>query len=201
VQPINATNSIAAAANSNGTFHLEGIKEHFLRQDENVYTYEGISQVRDVDTESWISMLDNTELTERINFTGFIQVFQTYNWSIVNGFNSTFNMSVPWRVIVDGNFTYQFENGTVSSSYNRNEYNMLEFQTAEPSYDPYDVSVCFGVDQYTLLRLNLPLPDGTPYTSLDHTLLRARIRLSLSQAANVPATRLGGINVSLLATR
>ena len=199
MQPINATNSIAVATDSDGTFHLEGIKEHFLRQDEYVYTYEGISQVRDVDTESWISIRDNAVLTERINFTGFIQVFQTFNWSIVNDFNSTSNMPVPWKVILDGNFTYQLDNGTVSSFYRRNEYNQLEFQTAEPDYDPFDVSVCFGVNQYTLLGLNLLLPDGTPYTSLDHTLLRAKIRLALSQAANVPPTRLGGINVSCLA--
>ena len=197
VQPINATDSTAVATDSDGTFHLEGIKEHFLRQDQYVYTYEGISQVRDVDTESWISSRTNEVLNQRTNFSGFIQVFYTSNWSIVNGFNSTFNMSVPWRVILDGNFTYRFDNGTVSQFYQRNEYNMLEFQTSEPDYDPFDASVCFGVDQYTLLRLTLPLPDGTPYTSLDHSLLRTRIRLALSQAVNVPATRFAGIIVSV----
>ena len=93
--------------------------------------------------------------------------------------------------MVDGNFT------TVGSVYQRIMYEVLEFKTSEPDYDPFDVSVCFGVDQYTLLRLTLPLPDGTPYTSLDHSLLRARNRLALSEAANIPATRLGGINLSV----
>jgi len=138
-------------------------------------------------------------LNDYSNFTGFFQIFATQSsiWSIATGINSTSNMSVPWRVVVDGNFTYWFPNGTEHSVYQSLGYDMLEFKTSEPDYDPFDVSVCFGVDQYTLLRLTLPLPDGTPYTSLDHTLLRARIRLALSRAAKIPATRLGGINVSV----
>ena len=123
---------------------------------------------------------------------------QSSIWSIATGLNSSSNMSVPWRVVVDGNFTYRLPNGTVGSIYQRIAYEMLEFMTSEPDYDPFDVSVCFGVDQYTLLRLTLLLPDGTPYTSVDRSLLRARIRLALSEAANIPATRLGGINVSVL---
>jgi len=83
-------------------------------------------------------------------------------------------MSVPWRVILDGNFTYRLANGTISQFKQHNEYNMLEFQVAEPDYDPFDASVCFGVNQFTLLRLTLPLPDGTSYTSIDHSLLRTR---------------------------
>jgi len=85
VLPINATDSTAVATDFEGKFHLEGIKEHFLRQDLYTYTYEGISQVRDVDTESWISLRNNEVLTNRINFTGFLQVFYTSNWNIVNG--------------------------------------------------------------------------------------------------------------------
>jgi len=78
----------------------------------------------------------------------------------------------------------------------RLEYSMLEFKASEPEYDPFDVAVCFGPDQYTLLQLTLPLPSGVPYTSLDHSLLKTRIRLALSQAANIPPTRVGGIDVS-----
>jgi len=178
---------------------LQGFKDHLQRQDQYNYTYEGFSRVRDVDTESWISLRNNQPLNHNTNFTGFFQIFATRSsiWSIATGINSTSNMSIPWRVIVDGNFTYRSPNGIVSSKYQRLWYNMLEFKTSEPDFDPFDVSVCFGVDQYTSLRLTLQLPDGTPYTSLDHTLLRARIRLALSQAASVPATRIGGIHVSV----
>jgi len=200
VRPINATDSTALATDSDGRYHLEGIKEHFLRQDQFMYTYEGISQVRDVDTESWISQRNNEPLNSRTNFTGFIQVFYTSNWNIVNGFNGTSNMSVPWRVVLDGNFTYRLDNGTIVPYTLRNEYNMLEFQVPEPDYDPFDASICFGVNQFTLLRLTLPLPDGTPYTSIDHSLLRTRIRLALSQATNISPTRLAGINVSIYFT-
>ena len=197
VLPINATDSTAVATDSDGRYNLDGIKEHFLRQDQYTYTYEGISQVRDVDTESWISLRNNEVINSRNNFTGFLQVFYTSDWNIVNGFNSTSNMSVPWRVVLDGNFAHRFDNGTISQFKQRNEYNMLEFQVAEPDYDPFDASICFGVNQFTLLRLTLPLPDGTPYTSIDHSLLRTRIRLALSQATNISPTRFAGINVSI----
>ena len=56
--PINAT-SASAVRDSNGTFHLQGLKDHLQWQDQYNYTYKGISQVRDVDTESWISVRNN----------------------------------------------------------------------------------------------------------------------------------------------
>ena len=86
--------------------------------------------------------------------------------------------------MLDGDFNFQLPNGTMGSVYQRVGYKMLENKTSEPDYDPFDVSVCFGVGQY------IHITDGTPYASIDHSLLRARIRLALSQAANLPATRL-----------
>ena len=198
VNPINAS-STSAVTYSNGSIYLEGLKKHFFRQNQYNYTYEGFSQVRDVDTESWISLRDNETFSGGTCFTnGFAQIYYiAANWSIALGLNTTSNMTVPWKIVLDGNFTYKFGDITRGPFYQKVGYNMLEFKTSEPDYDPFDVSVCFGIDQYTLLRLTLPLPDGTPYTSLDHTLLRARIRLALSQAVNIPATRLGAIEVNV----
>ena len=197
--PINAS-SAAAVRDANGTFHLQGLKDHFSRQDQYNYTYEGLSRVRGVDTESWISLRNSQPLSNTVNFTGFFQLFSTLSppWTVATGINSSSNMTVPWRAVIDGTFSNVSSNGTTGLVYQRLTYDMLEFKTSEPDYDPFDVSVCFGVGQYTLLRLTLPLPDGAPYTSIDHSLLRTRIRLALSRAANIPATRLGGVNVSVL---
>ena len=178
--------------------HLQSIKNHFLRQDEYNYTYEGVSQVRRVDAESWISQRDREIFNNQTVFTnGSVQVFYTLpGWNISYGYDKYINISVPWRSVIAGNFSQlsQEENSTyfiVNSE-------VLEFRTEEPNFDVFDVSVCFSVDQYTTVRLILPLPDGIRYTSLDHSLLRTTVRSTLSAAANVSASRLGGINVSCL---
>ena len=182
-----------------GRLHLEGIKKHFLREDDDNYTYEGVSNVRDVDTESWISLIDHQMFNINQSYLndGFIQVYYTHpNWSIYSSFNSQSNKSVPWELVIGGNFTYQLLNRTWMNNYFTFRYHILEYQTVEPDYDVFDVSTCFGIDQYSLLRLTLPLPDGTLLTSLDHTLLKSKVRLALSKAVNVPASRIGGIHVS-----
>ena len=195
--PINATNSLASEVDNNGMVHLQTIRDHFLRQDEYNYTYEGFSKVRSVDTESWISLRDREVFNNYSVLTnGYIQVFYTQpSWSISYGFNKSSNISVPWRVVLAGNFSLLSEEE--NSTYLFITYDVLESRMEEPDFDVFDVSVCFSVDQYTVLRLTLPLPDHVLYTSLDHSLLRSTIRSVLSQAANVSASRFGGISVSL----
>ena len=199
IAPINATYSSAVSVFPKGTLHLENLKEHFLREDDYNYTYEGVSRLRGVDTESWISLRDyhvfnnnRTILTD-----GYIQVYYTHpNWSVYTSLNGSSSMSVLWEFVVAGNFTYQLDNGTWTSDYNTNSYHVLEFQTVEPDFDVFDASICFGIDQYSYLRLTLPLPAGTLLTSLDHTLVKSKVRMALSQAVNIPASRIGGIHVS-----
>ena len=177
--------------------HLQAIKNHFQRQDEYDYTYEGVSQVRRVDTESWISLRDSEVFGDnRTLFTdGYVQVYYTLpTWNITDGSNGSTNMSVPWRFVIAGNFT------SLSQEYNTTYFviteEVMEFRTDEPNFDVFDVSVCFSFDQYTVLRLTLPLPGGVSYTSLDHSLLRTSVRSSLTSAVNISASRLGGIDVS-----
>lgn len=196
--PINATNSLSTEVGDDGMVHLQSVKNHFLRQDEYNYTYEGVSQVRRVDVESWISLRSREVFNNYSVLTdGYVQVFYTLpTWNIVYGDNKTTNTSVPWRFVIAGNFSLlsQEDNSTYFPIIDE----VLEFRTEEPNFDVFDVSVCFSVDQYTILWLMLPLPDGVTYTSLDHSLLRTRVRSALSQAANVSASKLGGIDVSNL---
>ena len=196
--PITALNSTAVAEDTDGTLHLEGLKEHFLRRDTSDYSYEGVSQLRDVDTESWISLRSNQRLNNRSIFIdGYIQVYYTQNtWSVASSFDSSSNSSVPWEYIVAGAFSYRLDNGTWITTNGTNVYHVLEFQTVEPDFDVFDASICFGVDQYSFLSLILPLPAGTLLTSLDHTQLKSKVRMALSQAVNIPASRIGGIHVS-----
>lgn len=196
VIPINATNGLATEVGDDGMVHLQSIQNHFQRQDDYNYTYEGTSQVRRVDTESWISLRDREVFNNYSVFTdGYVQVYYTLpSWNIVYGYNKSSNISVPWRFVLAGNFSLLSEEK--NSTRFVITYEVLEFKVEEPNFDVYDVSTCFSVDQYTTLRLTLPLPAGIPYTSLDHSLLRTRIRSALSQAANISATRLGDIRVS-----
>ena len=177
--------------------HLQAVKNHFQRQDEYNYTYEGVSQVRRVDTESWISLRDREVFgnNDTLFTDGYVQVYYTLpTWNISYGYNRTTNMSVPWRFVIAGNFT------SLSQEYNTTYFviteEVMEFRIDEPNFDVFDVSVCFSVDQYTVLRLILPLPESVGYTSLDHSLLRTSVRSALTSAVNISATRLGGIDVS-----
>ena len=187
----------------NGTLHLEGLKRHFLRQNDSAYSYEGVSQLRGVDTESWITFLDREVFNNQTVLTdGYVQVYYTRpNWSVATSYNSYFNMSVPWVYVVVGNYTYPSDNGTWVTYSDTNVFNVLEFQTVEPNYDVFDVSICFGVDQHSFLSLTLPLPAGVRFTSIDHTLLKSKVRMALSQAVNIPASRIGGIYVSIICVR
>ena len=190
--------SAAIAMYPNGTLHLEGLREHFLRENDSSYVYEGVSQLRDVDTESWISLIDHQVLDNRTILTdGYVQVYYTHpNWSIISSLNSWSNMSVPWQFVVSNNYTYQLDNGTWVTYSDTLAYHVLEFQTVELDFDVFDVSICFGLGQYSRFRLTLPLPAGTSLASVDQTLLKSKVRMALSQAVNVPASRIGGIRVS-----
>ena len=192
---INAINSAASEVGNDGAVHLQSIKNHFLRQEGYNYTYEGISRVRNVDTESWISLRDREVFNNYSVLTdGYIQVFYKLpSWSITYGYNRTTNTSVPWRFVIAGNFSLlsQEENAT----YHFITYEVLESRTEEPDFDLFDVSVCYSIDQYTTLQLALPLPNSVNYTSIDHSLLRSRVRSAFALAANVSASRFGGINV------
>lgn len=198
IVPINASDSLAEVG-QDGMLHLQTIKNHFLREDDFNYTYEGVSKVRRVDVESWISLRDRQVFNNYSVLTdGYVQVFYTQpNWSIVYAINRTTNMSVPWRFVIAGNFSLLSQEA--NSTYFVITDEVLEFKTEEPAdFDVFDVSVCFSPDQYTILQLTLPLPEGINYSSLDHTLLRSKVRLALSQAVNISTSRLGGINVSSL---
>ena len=59
----------------------------------------------------------------------------------------------------------------------------------------FDVSVCFGLGQHSHFRLMLPLPGGTSFASVDHTLLKSKVRAALSQAVSVAASRIGSLHV------
>ena len=198
ISPINTTYSSAVAMYPNGTLHLEGLREHFIRENDSSYVYEGVSRLRDVDTESWISLIDHRVFNNRTIFTdGYVQVYYTHpNWSVSSSLNSYSNMSVPWQYVVSGTYTYQSDNGTWVTYNSTNEYHVLEFQTMEPDFDVFDVSICFGLGQYSRFRLTLPLPAGTSLASVDQTLLKSNVREALSQAVNIPASRIGSIHVS-----
>jgi len=77
IAPINATYSTAVAVDDR-ILHLETIKEHFLHVNESSYVYEGVSRLRDVDTESWISLRNYQVLNNRTILTdGYVQVYYT----------------------------------------------------------------------------------------------------------------------------
>ena len=198
ISPVNVTYSSAVAMYSNGTLHLEGLREHFIRENDSSYVYEGVSQLRDVDTESWISLIDRQVFNNRTILTdGYIQLYYTHpNWSVSSSLNSYSNMSVPWQYVVSGTYTHRLGNGTWVTYNGTNEYHVLEFQTVEPDFDVFDVSICFGLGRHSQFWLTLPLPAGTSLASIDHTLLKSRVRTALSQAVNIPASRIGSLYVS-----
>ena len=198
ISPINATYGIAVATYPNGTMYLQRLRELYIRENDSSYVYEGVSRVRGVDTESWILLIDRRAFDNRTIFSdGYLQAYYTHpSWSVSSSLSSYSNMSVPWHYVVSGTYTYQSDNGTWMRYNSTNEYHELEFQMVEPDFDVFDVSVCFGLNQYSHFNVTLPLPAGTSLVSIDHTQLKSKVRAALSQAVNVPASRIGRLYVS-----
>ena len=165
----------------------------FFRGDQYNYTYQGATNIRGVDVDSWVSYREFVSVAQTFNMSNvYYQMFYTRPGWTFPSIHSVTTQPVPWRLVINGtvfrlNMT---DNSTIT--YNTTyEMDIFEFSTDEPSYDVFDVSSCYGPDDYYTLVLFIPGNE----TGINFGQLRRNIRTSISNYTGLRPLQIGNIQV------
>ena len=183
------------ATNDDGTVELVSPNGLFFRGSQYNYTYQGATNIRGVDVDSWVSYREFESFSTLVNLSNaYYQVFYTRpGWSFYNVQSATTD-PVPWRIVI---------NGTVSTRQNMTDdtiitYNstfrmdLFEFSTDEPPYDAFDVSSCSAPDDYYVMVLLIPGNENY----IDFGRLRRNIRTGVSDYTGLRPLQIGNIQVN-----
>ena len=184
------------ATDDDGNFQLAAPNNFFFLGSEFNYSYEGVSNIRGVDVDSWVSVRDFERVADAVNLTNAIyEVFFTRPGWVYSTDRSVNSDPVPWRTIISGtvsvlnmtsNSTFQF-NGTFQMDY-------FDFSTDEPNYDAFDISLCSEPEDYHTILLIIPGQEK----GLDFGQLRRNIRTSVSNYTGVKPLQIGNIQVGCI---
>ena len=194
-----------------GMARLASPRDLLLLTNEFNYSYEGISNVRGVDVESWISYrefeeLGNINLTQpwisyrefeergNINLTNTLyEIFFTRSdWSIGTSSSPASSQPSIWRIKLSGIF--DFINSTTSLTQSENfssTFDFFGFSSGEPDKDEFDTSVCVSVSDYYIVILFIPI-EGV---QVDYSQLPRNVRSSLADFTKVQPLQIGNIQV------
>ena len=185
---------IDVTTDDDGTLQLVSPNNFFFLGSEFNYSYEGVSNIRGVDVDSWVSIRDFERLTGTINLTDAIyEVFFTRPDWVYTTDRSVNTDPVPWRIIVTG--TLSFPNMTDNSTTQFNttfEMDFFDFSTEEPPYDAFDISSCSAPDDFYTIILIIPGQER----GIDFGQLRRNIRMSVSNYTGLRPLQIGNIQVS-----
>ena len=200
VVPITAMTPLTARLYSNvgesGRPHLRSPSD-FLFLNQYNYSYEGVTNVRGVDVDSWVSIRDfqqfpNTNLTN-----GLYEIFFTRpGWRIFNT-HSVITDPIPWRINISG--TFNTLNTTDNSTISWTGSFLWDFfggSGDEPNFDVFDTSVCLPPSEYWIATMGIPGQEN----GLDLRQLRRAVRQSVSTYAQVQPLQVGSIEVSVHAS-
>ena len=184
-----------ASFNDDGSFQLISPEGLFFLGNEFNYSYEGVSNVRGVDVDSWVSVRDFERVAGAINLTDAVyEVFFTRPGWIYSTDRSISSDPVPWRI--------KFTTGMLSilitdnvTTYNIDEFqrDFFDFSTEEPPYDVFDISSCSKPDDFYTVALIIPGQEK----GLDFGQLRRNIRMSVSNYTGLRPLQIGNIQVSV----
>ena len=179
-----------------GTLQLVSPNNIFFRGPNYSYTYQGATNVRGVDVDSWLSYRSFEQLAPAINLSdAYYQVFFTrpgWSFPIVQ---SVTDQPVPWRIIINGTLSTVNRTDNSTYSYFSTFYmDLYEFSTNEPPYDAFDISSCSAPDDYYTLVLFIPGSE----TGIDFGQLRRNIRTSVTNYTGLRPLQIGNIQVSRL---
>ena len=182
------------ATNENGTVELVSPNGLFYRGSQYNYTYQGATNIRGVDVDSWVSYREFESLTNIYNISNaYYQVFYTRpGWSFYNVQSATTD-PVPWRIVINGTVSRLNMTDFTIITYNTTYVlDLFEFSTDEPPYDAFDVSSCSAPDDYYTVVLLIPGNE----TGIDFGQLRRNIRTSVSEYTGLRPLQIGNIQVS-----
>ena len=181
------------AINDEGTLQLVSPNNFFLLGNEFNYSYEGVSNIRGVDVDSWVSVRDFERVAGIVNYTNVVyEVFFTRpDWIYTTG-HSINTDPVPWRIKLSGIANYS-EYGTSNISF---EMDFFDFSTDEPPYDAFDISSCSAPEDFYTMILIIP---GRERGIADLGQLRRNIRTSVTNYTGLRPLQIGNIQVSIAA--
>ena len=174
------------------TLQLVSPNNFFFLGSEFNYSYEGVSNIRGVDVDSWVSVQDFEKVAEAVNLTDTIyEVFFTRPGWIYATDRSINTDPVPWRIKITGgvsvrNFTDNSINGVF-------ELDFFDFSTNEPSYDIFDISSCSAPEDFYTMILIIPGQER----GIDFGQLRRNIRTSVTNYTGLRPLQIGNIQVSM----
>ena len=181
------------SSDDSGTLQLVSPNNFFFLGNEFNYSYEGVSNIRGVDVDSWVSVRDFEKVAGAVNLTDTIyEVFFTRPGWIYATDRSINTDPVPWRIKTTG--MVSFLNFTDNSTVNINgtfQLDFFDFSTSEPNYDSFDISLCSAPEDYHTVLMMIPGQER----GLDFGRLRRNIRSSVSNFTGVKPLQIGNIQV------
>ena len=183
--------------NDNGSLQLISPNNFFLLGNEFNYSYEGVSNIRGVDVDSWVSVRDFERVTDYVNLTdGIYEVFFTRpGWVYTTG-HSVNTDPVPWRIKITGTISYlNFTSSATVQMDSTFEMDFFDFSTDEPPYDAFDISSCSAPEDYYTMILIIPGQER----GINFGQLRRNIRTSVTNYTGLRPLQIGNIQVSTVA--
>lgn len=183
-----------ATVGADGVPRLKSPSDLFLLSNQFNYSYEGVTNVRGVDVDAWISIRDFEQIN-RANLTdGLYELFFTRpGWTISNQLTVETD-PIPWRVKLSGviSFINPTDNSTAMMNMS-NVFDLFGYSSDEPSFDVFDTSLCIPPSEYVILTIIIPGNEN----GLDLRRLRKAVRLSVSDYTGVQPLQVGSIEVSV----
>ena len=179
-----------------GMLQLVSPNNFFFLGSEFNYSYEGVSNIRGVDVDSWVSVRDFENVAEAVNLTDVIyEVFFTRpGWSYATD-RSINTDPVPWRIKISGGVSYlNSSDNSIIKNKGTYELDFFDFSTDEPPYDAFDISSCSAPEDFYTMILIIPGQER----GIDFGQLRRNIRSSVTNYTDLRPLQIGNIQVSML---
>ena len=196
INPIKPEKSFDAVV-EDGVARLASPSDYLLLSNEFNYSYEGVSTVRGVEVESWISYREFEELAT-VNLTDTIyEIFFTRpGWKLETLTSAADTAdSTLWRLKLTGTITFVNSSTNLTQTQNfSSTYDFFGFSSGAPDLDVFDTSVCFPPSEYYIVTMLLPVDN----VQVDFSQLRRNVRSSVSSFTNVRPLQIGNIQVTLI---
>ena len=194
-QPLSqyATYFTDIAFGEDGTPQLVSPNNLFFLGSEFNYSYEGVSNIRGVDCDSWVSIRDFEQVAGAVNLSNATyEVFFTRPGWIYTTDRSINTDPVPWRIKLSGDVSFlnRSDNSTAKIS-GTFQLDFFDFSADEPSYDSFDISLCSGPEDYHTILMLIPSQGNV----IDYGQLRRNIRTTVSKYTGVKPLQIGNIQV------
>jgi hypothetical protein len=166
----------------------------FLLTDEFNYSYEGVSTVRGVEVDSWISYREFEQLATANLSNFFYEIFFTRpEWTLETLTSASSSKPTLWQMKVMGTITFINESTNLTQTQNfSSTYDFFGFNNGEPDLDVFDTSVCVPPSEYYTVTLYLPVDN----VQVDFLQLYRNVRRGLARFTDLEPLQIGNIQVT-----